>query len=547
MTQKVNSKHSRLTEAIFSGYKFFVDGLHHFYHRPLRRSINRLVMLLGGSPKFLFMNLMLHRGFCAPFETRTRSAYKGQKGSFPLIILVAAATIVSSCKVGKEYQRPELELPKQFNGVSFADTSSIADLEWKKFFANPELQTLIDRGIKYNHDLLIAVKRIDVAQARLKQAKVLQLPELDFQLTGQVTRPSDNSLNGISIKSFLGKSYVENYSAGVNISWEADVWGKLRNQKEATLAEYLQTYEAGRAVQTQLVSNIAQAFYNLLMLDKQLEITRSNLILSDSFVVATRLLKNAGIANALAVQQAESQRQSTQLLIPQLEESIAVQENALQVLTGQLPGPISRGGSLKEFIADNYLLTGLPASMVSRRPDVRSNEMALMAANAQVGVAQANMYPALNITLGTGLESFKASNWFNIPNSLFGLAAGTIAEPIFKRRALKTQFEIARLQREQAVTLFRQSVLQAVSEVSNALVQVDKLKQQEEIAKAQVDTLHYAIFNARLLFRSDLANYLEVITAQENALQAELNLASIQRQQSAAVVELYRSLGGGWK
>lgn len=461
--------------------------------------------------------------------------------SFFIIVLI------SSCKIGKEYQRPALDLPKQFNAVSFADTSSIADIEWRKFFTNPDLQNLIDKGIKNNHDLLMAIKRIDIAQARVKQAKVLQLPQVDFQITGQISRPSDNSLNGISIKSFLGKSYVENYQALFNVSWEADIWGKLRSQKEATLAEYLQTYEATKAVQTQLVANIAQGFYNLLMLDKQLDITRKNLVLSDSFAIATRLLKDAGIVNLLAVQQAESQRQSTALLIPQIEENIALQENALQVLTGQLPGAISRTASLNEIIVADNLPAGLPASMVSRRPDVRSNEMALVVANAQVGIAQANMYPTLNISAGTGLESFKASNWFNIPNSLFGLAAGTIAEPIFKRRELKTQFEIAKLQREQAVIQFRQSVLQAVTEVANALVQGDKLKQQEQIATAQVDTLHHAIFNARLLFKSDLANYLEVITAQGNALQAELNLASIQRQQLSAIVELYRSLGGGWK
>jgi outer membrane protein TolC len=173
--------------------------------------------------------------------------------------------------------------------------------------------------------------------------------------------------------------------------------------------------------------------------------------------------------------------------------------------------------------------------------------MALVAANAQVGVAQANMYPALNITVGGGLESFKASNWFNIPSSLFGLAAGTIAQPIFRRRELKTEFEVAKLQREQAVIHFRQSVLQAMTEVTNAIVQADKLKQQEQIAVGQVDTLRRAVFNAQLLFKSDLANYLEVITAQTSALLAELNLASIQREQLNAMVELYRSLGGGWK
>ncbi|TMI96501.1 MAG: efflux transporter outer membrane subunit [Bacteroidetes bacterium] len=464
-----------------------------------------------------------------------------------IIIPLSSIIFISSCKVGKEYQRPELELPKQFNNVSFADTSSIADIEWKKFFTDLDLQTLIDKGIKYNHDLLIAIKRIEIAQQGVKQAKVLQLPELDLQITGQVSRPSDNSLNGISIKSFLGKSYVENYSAQATISWEADVWGKLRRQKETTRAEYVQTYEAAKAVQTQLVANIAQDYFNLLMFDKQLEITKRNLALSDSFLVATQLLRNAGIVTTLAVEQAASQRQSTAVLIPQLEENIAIQENALQILTGQLPGAIQRQNGLDQFAMTENLSTGLPASMVSRRPDVRSNEMALVAANAQVGVAQANMYPALNITAGGGLESFKSSNWFSIPNSLFGLAAGTLAEPIFKRRQLKIRFEIAKLQREQAVIQFRQSVLQAVGEVSNALVQVDKLKQQEQIATYQVDTLNRAIYNARLLFRSDLANYLEVITAQANALQAELSLASIQRQQLTAVVELYRSLGGGWK
>ena len=464
-----------------------------------------------------------------------------------LMILFLSAIIISSCKVGKEYQRPEIDLPKQFIGVSFADTSSIADIEWRKFFADPDLQNLIDRGIEYNHDLLLAIKRIDIAQERVKQARVLQLPELNLQVTGQISRPSDNSLNGLSIKSFLGKSYVEDYSAQAIFSWEADIWGKLRRQKETTLAEYLQTTEAAKAVQTQLVANIAQGYFNLLMLDRHLEITKRNLTLSDSFLVATQLLRNAGIGTTLAVDQAAAQRQSTALLVPQLEENIVIQENALQVLTGQLPGTVQRQGGIYQFYITENFSTGLPAAVVSRRPDVRANEMALVAANAQVGVAQANMYPALNITAGGGLESFKSSNWFNIPNSLFGLAAGTIAEPIFRRRQLKTEFEIAKLQREQAVIQFRQSVLKAIGEVSNALVQVDKLKGQEQIATSQVDTLHRAVFNARLLFKSDLANYLEVITAQSNALQAELNLALIQRQQLSAIVELYRSLGGGWK
>jgi multidrug efflux system outer membrane protein len=462
-------------------------------------------------------------------------------------IILLFLVFASSCKVGKEYQRPELELPAQFNGVSFADTSSIADMDWKKFFTDTTLQGLIEKGIRYNHDLLIALKRIDIAQRQVKQARVLQLPEVNLQVGGQISRPSDNSLNGLSIKNFLGKSYVENYSAAINLSWEADIWGKIRGQKEVALTEYLRTYEGAKAVQTQLVADIAQGFFNLLMLDKQLEIARKNLLLSDSFVTATRLLKDAGIGSQLAVQQAEAQKQSTSLLIPQFEQNIAIQENALQLLTGQLPGSLARTVSLNDFAVTKELATGLPVAMVSRRPDVRSDELALQIANTEVGISQANMYPALNITAGGGLESFKASNWFSIPNSLFGLAAGTIAQPIFRRRQLKTAFEVAKLEREQAVIKFRQSVLIATTEVANALVQADKLQQQHQIATEQVDTLRKAVSNAQLLFKSDLANYLEVITAQGNALQAELDLAAIRREQLAAMVELYRSLGGGWK
>lgn len=464
---------------------------------------------------------------------------------FSFLILVVV--LLAACRVGKEYQRPALELPENFNGINSPDTNSIADIGWKTFFTDPTLQVLIEKGIAHNHDMLVALKRIDIAQLQVRQAKALWLPEAALQVTGQYTRPSDNSLNGVSIKNFLGKSHVENYMAAVSLNWEVDVWGKIRRQKEAALAEYLGTYEAAKAVQTQVVANIAQSYFNLLMLDKQLEIARRNLTLSDSFLTATRLLKEAGAGTALAVQQAASQKQSTEALIPQLEQAISLQENLLQVLTGQYPGPVARKASMQEFALPNEFPTGLPVHMVSRRPDVRAAEMELKSLNAQVGIAQANMYPALNITAGGGLESFKSSNWFNIPGSLFGLAAGTIAQPIFKRRALKTQFETSRLEREQAVIQFRQSVLQASSEVSNALVEVDKLKQQYRIILGQVDTLKHAVFNAQLLFRSDMAGYLDVITAQENALAAELDLAAIRRRQLGAMVELYRALGGGWK
>jgi NodT family efflux transporter outer membrane factor (OMF) lipoprotein len=464
-----------------------------------------------------------------------------------LFTSVCLLVIVSSCRLTKPYEQPALTLPQQFSNATSADTASIGSIAWKDFFSDTTLQGLIDRGVHYNYDLLDAVKRREIAQQRVTQAKYLNLPEVNLQFNGQYNRPSNNSLNGISVKNFLGSSHIEYYNIVASASWEADIWGKIRGQKAATLAEYLQSYEGSRAIQTGIVSDIAQGYYNLLMLDKQMEIAKRNLVLSDSFLIATRMLKDAGVVNLLAVEQAESQKQSTALLLPQLEESIALQENNLQLLTGQLPGRLSRTISLDKVPIPQQLSVGLPISLVSQRPDVRANEMALIAATERIGIAKANFYPALNLTIGGGLETFKASNWFNVPSSLFGLAAGSIAQPIFKRKQIKMQYEVAKLEREQAVIHFRQSVLQATHEVSNALVQIQKLKEQEVIRMAQVDTLKKAVVNAKLLFKSDLANYLEVLIAQGNALRAELDLATIQRRHLEAVVELYRALGGGWQ
>lgn len=283
------------------------------------------------------------------------------------------------------------------------------------------------------------------------------------------------------------------------------------------------------------------------MLDQQLLETKKTLELTIDFVKLTRLLYNAGEVTYLGVQQAESQRENTAQLVPQIQQSIEIQENNLQLLTGNLPGSIHRDGNLTDIHFSDSLQTGLPVALLNRRPDVRASELALVKANAQVGINQANMYPALNITAGAGFESLKSSNWFNIPGSLFGLAGATLVQPILQGRQLKTQLEVAKQQREQAVIRFRQSVLTAATEVTNALVRMNRLKEQEFYAQQRADTLSAAVNNSQLLFKNDLANYLEVITAQQTALDAQLSLAFVQNQELNARVELYRSLGGGWR
>ncbi len=407
------------------------------------------------------------------------------------------------------------------------------------------MQQLIDSGITRNYDLLYALRNISIAQSQVKQASWLWYPQLNAELGIQYNRNSDNGPLGVKNGALSNSS--SDYLASVSMNWEIDIWGKISRQKEASMANYLQTYEAAKAVQTRLVADIAQGYFSLLMLDQQLLETRKTLALTTDFVKLTRLLFDAGEVTYLAIQQAESQMLATAQLVPMIEQAIQIQENSLQLLTGNLPGAIRRDVVLTDIHFNDSLATGLPIAILNRRPDVRANEMSLVKANAQVGISQANMYPALTLTAGTGFESLKGSNWFNIPGSLFGLAGGTLIQPVLQGRQLKTQFEIAKQQREQAVIQFRESVLNASIEVSNALIQVNKLKEQEIFARQRTDTLSAAVDNAQLLFKNDLANYLEVITAQQTALDAQLSLAFIQRAELNARVELYRSLGGGWK
>lgn len=463
------------------------------------------------------------------------------------LFIVTITFLLASCRAGRDYQRPEVPLPEQFEANAGADTTSIGDMEWKQFFTDATLQSLIDKAVRDNFNLQLAMQRAEEARIYVKQARVNWTPVIVAQGTASTTIPSKNSLNGISLENFLGTSHVEDYTLGATLSWELDIWGRLRRQREAAVADFLESFEAARAVKTTLVADIANTYFNLLMLDAQLDVARKNLLLGDTVVNMMQLQKQAGQVTELAVQQAIAQREAAAQLVPQLEQEIAVQENTLRILTGELPGTINRNSLLNDFVVPAQLPTGIPASMVSRRPDVRASEMALKSANARVGVAQGSMYPVLSISATGGLNSFKSSNWFTMPASLFGTVAGNLAQPVLNQRRLQTQLEVARVQREQAVIRFRQSVLNAVGEVSNALVRLEKLDSQQRIAAERVQTLQQAVHNAGMLFRSGLADYLEVITAQSNALQAELVLADIRRQRLSAMVELYRALGGGWK
>jgi NodT family efflux transporter outer membrane factor (OMF) lipoprotein len=467
------------------------------------------------------------------------------KYSAAVIILMAAQLLVA-CNVTKDVSVPDTALPNAFRNAP-VDTNSIAALPWKSFFEDAELKSLINDALEHNYDLQVAVKNIEAAELAFKQAKLGNIPSVELQATASTSRPSDNSLNGLSLNQYLGTKHIEDYTIAASLSWEADIWGKIRSQKAATYASFLSTREARKAVQTKIVNDVSKGYYNLLMLDAQLQIAEKNVKLNDSTLNIINLQYQAGQVTSLAVQQAQAQKLTAEGLVPQFEQQIAVQENAISVLSGRLPNRVNRDIALESLNITDKLSTGMPSELLGRRPDVRQAELALSRANANVGYAQANMYPSLTITAQGGLDAIKASNWFNIPASLFGAVAGGIAQPLFAQKRLNTAYKVAKVDRDITVIQFRQSVLVAYGEVSDALVKIDKLKQQQDLVTNRTETLQLATHNSQLLFKNGLATYLEVITAQGNVLQSELELATIKKERLDATVDLYRSLGGGWQ
>lgn len=464
------------------------------------------------------------------------------------ILAVMLAFILAGCKTSKAPETPMLEMPQEFrNAFAVNDTITIANFEWKNFFPDHQLQNLINRAVTGNYDMQTAFKNIENARLQLRQSKWGQIPQLNVYTNLSTSIPSENSLNGISANNLLETTHLEDYSLGLSFSWEADIWGKINNRKKEALAAYLVTEEAKKAIQANLVATVAHSYYNLLMLDEQLNIAKKNKTLSEKTVRIISRQFEAGQVTNLAIEQAKAQQLQTERIIPQVEKEIAIQENALSILIGVMPVEIERSSNITEIKLHDSLPVGIPASLLSFRPDVKALEYELEAANARVGIAKAYMYPSLTITANAGLNSFMADNWFNIPASLFGTLTGSLAQPLLQGKKLKTQYEIAKNEREKTVIAFKKQVLIAVGDVSNALAEIEKLQEEITFAEARVKKLQKALNNADKLFASGLANYLEIIIAQSNILQSELDLVTIKRNQLSAEVRLYKALGGGWK
>ena len=468
----------------------------------------------------------------------SHSTYK--KLSKPLLLIVVAITM-QSCFVAKDYTRPELEETDHLFRTDNlpADSLSMADISWKDLFSDSYLQQYINEGLQNNLDIRTAIQQILVTEAYLKQGKAGYLPTVSA--TAQMTRQelSGNSQFG----SFF--SSLDQYELSGSLSWEADIWGKIRSNKRASEATYLQSVAAHKAVKTQLVSSIATTYYQLLALDAQLEVTEQTVAARDSSVITIKALKDAGQVNQVAVDQNIAQYNNAKALLVDIKATIFKTENALNLLLGRSSQPIQRG-SLENQNFDAEIKVGVPATLLSNRPDVIASEYGLINSFELTNVARSNFYPSLTLTASSGFQSLELDQLLNA-NSLFATVIGGLTQPIFNQRRIKTQHEVAKAQQEQALLAFKNTLLTAGNEVSNALYDYEAETEKFEYRQNEVEALRNAESNSEELLKNGYANYLDLLTARQSALSAELNLIDNKLQQMLSVINLYEALGGGWK
>jgi multidrug efflux system outer membrane protein len=457
-------------------------------------------------------------------------------------LALAISVVISSC-VTKKYERPVLPTENAYRDINSTDSTSIADLNPAVIFKDVQLQALISEALISNYDLKSAIERMRIAQATLSQAKLAFLPTLNADVSMADNKQSRAALNfppGININ-----TETQLYRGQLSASWELDVWGKLGSAKRGALASYLQTEAAKRAVQTQLIGNIASSYYTLLALDEQLRITEETLNIRSKSVETIKALKEAGIVNGAAVVQSEANKYAAEVTIPDLKKNIRELENTLSLLIGKPSNAIARGKiNQQEIYAD--LSTGVSSLLLKNRPDVQSAEFAFKVAFENTNLAKTYFYPALTLTANGGLSSLKLENFFN--NSIFYSFVAGLTQPILGRGQNKARLTTAKANQEISYNDFQKTILTAGNEVSNALYAYQTATEKEVARTKQIASLTKAVeFTEELLKYSSATNYTDVLTSQQSLLTAQLSAVNDRLEKLQAVVNLYRSLGGGWK
>ncbi|MBD9165478.1 MAG: TolC family protein [Parabacteroides johnsonii] len=446
-----------------------------------------------------------------------------------IILFTVAALTLSSCGIYTKY-KPAAEVPEDLYGEEVAVSGSTDNLGWREVFTDPHLRVLIEQGLQSNTDLRSAQWRVEEAEATLMSARLAFLPS--FALAPQGT-----------VSSFDGGKATQTYSVPVTASWELDIFGRMRNAKQQAKALLEQSHDYRQAVRTQLVSSIANVYYTLLMLDEQLAISERTQQSWKETVDATRALMDAGLANEAAVSQMEATYYSISTSILDLKEQINQTENSLSLLLAESPRSVERGKLEGQTLPD-HLAVGIPVQMLANRPDVRSAEHSLESAFYATNQARSAFYPSIVLSGSAGWTNSAGSMIIN-PGKFLATAIGSLTQPLFDRGANIARLKIAKAQQEEAKLSFRQALLNAGSEVNDALVKYQTARNKAGLFEKQVASLEKAYESTSLTMQYGNTTYLEVLTAQQSLLNAQLTQVANRFTEIQGVINLYQALGGG--
>lgn len=460
------------------------------------------------------------------------------------LALFASGLLLAGCTVGPKYHRPSINAPAAYRGAApeqttVASAASLGNEKWWTVFHDPVLQDLIRTALKQNYDVQIAATRVLQAQAELGITRANQFPV--------VTGGADvyTQRNPKVSSAFPG---YEAHAGEIDLSaiWNLDFWGKYRRETEAARANMLASEWGRRAVLTAVVSSVAASYFQLRELDLTLEISQKTLASRQNSLRLINVLVQHGSASKLDSSQAEQLVYTAGAAIPAIESQIAQQENALSVLLGKNPDAVPRGQAITEEAVLPTVPVGLPSELLERRPDIREAEETLIAANAEIGVAKAALFPNIALTGTAGLESYALKNLFTTNAGIWD-AAATLTQPVFQAGSLRAGMRLVRAQKEQMLLAYKQSIVEAFQQVSDALVAYQKdreyLQQEESLTSAAQESDYLSNF----LFQHGGASYLQVLTSETNYFSAQLTLAQAQLNERLALVQLYAALGGGWQ
>jgi len=441
--------------------------------------------------------------------------------------------LIGGCKVGPNYKQPKYDLGNNYRFAKTADSLSLADTSWTNLFADPVLQALIRKGLDNNFDLKIAFERVNQAQASFKQARAAIWPS--------VGASADGSLNNLQVPYQGGStmSYNDLYAVG-NLSWEIDIWGKLRRSKESARAQMFSQEAYRQSVYISLIAEIATAYFSLLDYRDEVQITRETVRIREMGLELVKGKLLAGTVSGLTVAQAEAELAQVRTQLPALEKAAGIQENALKLLLGELPGEIVAGDSITKQINAGIIPTaGIPAQLIVRRPDIIAAEQQLVSANAEIGVARAMMLPTLSINANAGYSTLGAG-WI-------GSAVGSLVAPIFSFGKLRANVKKTQAYKEEILITYQKSIYTAISEVSDGILSVEKQKTVTMESRNLTAAAQTAFDLANQLFDAGYASYLDVIDVQRQLYSAQINESQSHYYELSSIVNLYKALGGGWK